>query len=174
MIEQAWDALLDFASQFVIPDWGGLIALLPVFIVILVVLFFARVIYVYATIGPQAGPRPAGAARSPRPASTCRARRTPRSSPRSASFFLFLGLVFPGWLLLVGIVIARRRHCSTGAARRSSTTTTSRTPIRRRSRRRPTGPPAGVHIPGPTFRPFLVALGLGLLFAGLVFGAGCC
>ena len=31
-------------------------------------------------------------------------------------------------------------------------------------------PPPGVHVPGPTFRPFLVSLGLGLLFAGLVFG----
>src|SRR4029079_673916 len=30
-------------------------------------------------------------------------------------------------------------------------------------------PPPGVHMPGPTFRPFVVALGLGFLFLGLVF-----
>jgi hypothetical protein len=29
-----WNSLLDFTSQFVMPDWGGLIQLLPVFLVI--------------------------------------------------------------------------------------------------------------------------------------------
>jgi len=33
-----------------------------------------------------------------------------------------------------------------------------------------TGPPPGVHMPGPSFLPFLAALGAGLLFLGLVFG----
>jgi hypothetical protein len=32
------------------------------------------------------------------------------------------------------------------------------------------GPPAGVHMPGPSFRPFLGALGVTLLMLGLVFG----
>jgi len=32
------------------------------------------------------------------------------------------------------------------------------------------GPPPGVHMPGPSFRPLLGALGMAALFAGLVFG----
>ena len=36
MLEDLWDYVLDFTAQFVIPDWGGLIALLPVAIFALV------------------------------------------------------------------------------------------------------------------------------------------
>src|SRR6266542_2385310 len=32
------------------------------------------------------------------------------------------------------------------------------------------GPPAGVHVPGPTFLPITSAVGAGILFFGLVFG----
>ena len=46
--------------------------------------------------------------------------------------------------------------------------------VGRRSRRsRPsstTGPPPGVHMPGPSFRPFLGAIGMTILMFGLVFG----
>ena len=53
MIEQIWNGILEFTSQFVIPDWGSLISLLPVFVAILVVLFFGRVALAYATAGPK-------------------------------------------------------------------------------------------------------------------------
>ncbi len=33
-IQQIWQSFLDFISMFVIPDWGGLIQLLPVFLVL--------------------------------------------------------------------------------------------------------------------------------------------
>lgn len=33
-LQGLWDGLLDLTSQFVIPDWGSLIGLLPVFLVI--------------------------------------------------------------------------------------------------------------------------------------------
>ena len=36
--------------------------------------------------------------------------------------------------------------------------------------RRPHGPPPGVHMPGPSFRPILGAIGVSMLMAGLVFG----
>jgi len=42
VIEQIWPNLLNFASQLVIPDWGGLLALLHVFLLVLVVLIFHR------------------------------------------------------------------------------------------------------------------------------------
>ena len=40
MLEDLWTSILEFTSRFVIPDWGGLIALLPVaiFALVLVVL----------------------------------------------------------------------------------------------------------------------------------------
>ncbi len=50
-LEQFWNSLLDFTSQFIIPDWGGLIGLLPVFLLIgvlgplLSLLLLAHLIY---------------------------------------------------------------------------------------------------------------------------------
>jgi hypothetical protein len=36
-LNQVWQSLIEFTSQLVIPDWGGLIALLPVFLLVGVV-----------------------------------------------------------------------------------------------------------------------------------------
>ncbi len=36
-LEQIWNGLIDFSSKLVIPDWGGLVALLPVFLIVGVV-----------------------------------------------------------------------------------------------------------------------------------------
>ena len=50
-LEQFWNSLLDFTSQFILPDWGGLIGLLPIFLVIgvlgpiLSLLLLAHLIY---------------------------------------------------------------------------------------------------------------------------------
>ena len=52
MIEELWSGLIGFSSQFIIPDWGGLIALLPVLLLIPVVLFLTWTIYKFATAGP--------------------------------------------------------------------------------------------------------------------------
>ena len=37
---EAWSALLNELSQFVIPDWGALIALIPIGILMLVIVVF--------------------------------------------------------------------------------------------------------------------------------------
>jgi plastocyanin len=103
MIEQAWSALLDFASKFVIPDWGSVIALLPVVLAIVVVLFLARMVYVYATVGPA---RVRSPRRQPVPPAGVHL-PGPSCAPFLVAlgvFLLFLGLVFGGWLLLVGLV----------------------------------------------------------------------
>ena len=52
MIEQLWSDLIEFTSQFVIPDWGSLISLLPVFLTIPVFLYITWTIYKWATAGP--------------------------------------------------------------------------------------------------------------------------
>jgi hypothetical protein len=36
-LQQAWNQLIEFTAQFVIPDWGNLVSLLPVFLLFLVV-----------------------------------------------------------------------------------------------------------------------------------------
>ena len=87
------------------------------------------------------------------------------------AFLLFLGLVFGGLILLLGAialaldaaVLAARGDCA-------STTTTSARPRRQLPAVVHDGPPPGVHMPGPSFRPFLGALGVALLMLGLVFG----
>jgi plastocyanin len=168
VIEQAWSALLEFASQFVIPDWGSVIGLLPLVMLILVVLFLARMVYVYATLGPSR-------VRSPRlqPVPPPGVHMPgPTWAPFIGAlgvFMLFLGLVFGGFWVVVGIVALVVSLLVWGyeglkdydhvAEAHPAPVETAFGP-----------PPEGVHVPGPSFRPFLVALGVFLLFLGLVFG----
>lgn len=68
-LNQLWTGLLDFLSHFIIPDWGSLIGLLPLLLVlgvlgpILSILVLAWFIYVVrrprASMSYQEGPRPA-------------------------------------------------------------------------------------------------------------------
>jgi plastocyanin len=88
-------------------------------------------------------------------------------------FALFVGLVFGGWLIPVGVVILIVTLLYWGReglrdydridqhALVPATGTVSVAPRQ---------PPPGVHIPAPSFRPILASLGLALLFYGLVFG----
>lgn len=167
MLEQAWNSLLEFASQFIIPDWGGLIALLPVFMLVLIVLIFARMIWMYATIGP----RRIAPARRPPVAPAGLHMPGPTYAPifgAIGSFFLFLGLVFGGLWIVVGIValilalLFWGREALRDYDHVAATPPVPVPPV-------PVTPPAGVHMPGPTFRPFILSLGLGFLFLGLVF-----
>jgi plastocyanin len=168
MLEQIWNAILKFTSQLVIPDWGSLIILLPVFMGFVAIYFFGRVLLAYATAGPK---RRGGGRIKP---------RTPEGihmpGPSYAplfgafgTFFLFLGLVFGGPLILVGLTVlvlsllywgreglAEYDHLA-GEHPQAVAVVHA-------------GPPAGVHIPGPSFLPLLAALGVAILFAGLVFG----
>ncbi|HEX5015378.1 MAG TPA: cytochrome c oxidase subunit 4 [Candidatus Limnocylindrales bacterium] len=168
MIEQAWNSLLQFVSQFVIPDWGGLILLLPVFIAIVVILILARLVYAYATIGPK---RIRPARRKPLPPPDVHM-PGPTFAPILAgigAFFLFFGLVAGGIWILVGIVILVLTLLYWGREALVDYDHVAETPpvpvVVEHGE-----PPPGVHIPGPTFRPFLVSIGVGLLFLGLVFG----
>jgi plastocyanin len=168
MIEQAWSALLDFASKFVIPDWGSVIALLPVVLAVVVVLFLARMVYVYATIGParvrspRSQPVPPAGVHMPGPS----------WAPfigAFGTFMLFLGLVFGGFWAVVGLValvLALLVWLREGLRDYDHVADAHPAPVAV-----PVGsPPPGVHMPGPSFRPFLVSLGIFLLFLGLVFG----
>ena len=170
--QNLWNGILELTSQFVIPDWGALIALLPV------VHGARRDRLLRLGAGPDrlrtrrrpAAARPDRAAHARR-ASTCPARRTRRSSRRSARSCCSSGSSSAGRSSSSGVdrprpdapllgprgaprLRPRRRATHAGSSRPSSTT----------------GPPPGVHMPGPSFRPFLAALGVVVLFLGLVFG----
>jgi len=166
---EIWDWILDVLSQLVIPDWGALVALLPIMMITLAVLIFALQFRKLAKAPPaRRGFQPIA------PATPAGIHMPgPSFSPVLAAFgafLLFLGLVFGGPLLYVGaIVFALTLLYWLGEAMRiyDREISASAPPL-------PAvihdGPPPGVHMPGPSFRPFLGALGVTMLMLGLVFG----
>jgi plastocyanin len=83
---------------------------------------------------------------------------------------LLLGLVFGGLVLALGVIalvltllywLAEGLRVYDHDIEPTATTLPARVD---------SGPPPGVHMPGPSFRPLLGALGVALLFLGLVFG----
>ena len=169
MLDDLWNGFLDLAAQFVIPDWGAVIGLLPVLILVLIVLVMARTFL--------------GLARA-KPARRGKARIVPRTpagihmpgpslAPIFASigvFLLVLGLVFSGPILVLGAIalVLTLLYWLAEALRiydhdLGDTVAALPAPVH-------DGPPPGVHMPGPSFRPFLGALGVSMLMLGLVFG----
>src|SRR5262245_2039547 len=167
LLQQIWDGILNLTKLLVIPDWGGLILLLPVFVGVLVVLFVIWLIVEYRRVGP----------RRRRPG-----RITPKAPPgvhmpgptyapifaAVGTFLLFLGIVFPGPLLLLGLVGIVLALLFWGRESFRDYDHVAETypelpPVVH------DGPPPGVHVPGPTFRPILAAIGTFLVLFGLVF-----
>jgi plastocyanin len=166
-IQTLWTGILDTLSKLVIPDWGALIALLPLFILVAIALWFLMTVRAYAVLGPRQRGRqfiavaPAGL-HAPGPSFA------PAFGALGAALFVF-GLVVGGLglLLAVGALVltllywlrefmAEYDHVA-GA-------TTLPVPIEHG------GPPAGVHMPGPSFLPFASAVATALLVVGVVVG----
>src|SRR5512146_1369749 len=170
MLEQLWNGFLDLTTQFVIPDWGKLVALaLPVGTTVLVALLMTRTVLQVATA----------------PAARRGKRRMAPTTPEGVhmpgpsfapifaafgAFLLFLGLVFGGVALLLGaiaLVLTLLYWLAEGLRIYDHDIAPTATVL-------PAvvhdGPPAGVHIPGPSWRPIVGALGTALLLLGLVFG----
>lgn len=168
MIEQIWNAILEFTAQFVIPDWGSVISLLPVLMAIVVVAFFVRVAVRYATAGPK---RIRVARRTPvAPAGVHMP--GPSFAPFFAAigtFLLFFGLVFGGPSILLGLIalLLTLLYWGREAFADYDHVAGDRPQVPAVIHK---DPPPGVHIPGPSFRPLLASLGVAILFAGLVFG----
>jgi plastocyanin len=169
MLEQLWAAILDLLAPFVIPDWGSVIALLPILIVFFVV---AVLLWLFLRFF-HAPPARRGKTRiEPRTPSGIHM-PGPSYAPILASFgafTVFLGLVFGGVLLLLGIVILAITllYWMAEAMRLYDHDQGPSAPAL------PAvvhdGPPPGVHMPGPSFRPILGAIGAAMLMLGLVFG----
>lgn len=169
MLQQLWNGILDLLSQVVIPDWGGLIALLPVGILLLLVIglgwTFRRLL--------RAAPARRGVSRV-QPKSPAGVHMPgPSLAPFLAAigtFLLFVGLVFGGVALILGaiaLVITLLYWLAEGLRVYDHDIEPTRTIVPSQV---DAVPPPGVHVPGPSFRPLLGALGTALLFLGLVFG----
>jgi plastocyanin len=169
MLEQIWSGFLNLTSQFVIPDWGSLIALLPVGVLVIVGLGLARTfLRLMSTPPARRGKRriePATPAGIHMPG--------PSLAPIFAAIgaaLLFLGLVFGGVALVLGaiaLVLTLLYWLAEGLRIYDHDIALTATVL-------PAvvhdGPPPGVHVPGPSWRPIVGALGTALLFLGLVFG----
>lgn len=173
MIGELWDSIIQFTSRFVIPDWGQLIALLPIFLLIPVFLYLTWVIYRFATAGPtrrgkrRMEPVPPAGIHMPGPSFA------PFLGAVGFLFFVF-GMVAGGIWLPVGATIlvvtllywgreALRDYDAIPAAT-GEVVVTGMLPA-------PAGePPAGVHIPPPSFRPLLVSIAMTVLVLGMVVG----
>jgi plastocyanin len=167
-IQQLWSAFLDFSSKLVIPDWGALVALMPIGVLAFIVLSTVLIVRAYA----MAGPRERGlAAVGPLPPSGVHA-----ASPSFAPIFaavgagvLFFGLVFGGLALFLGVaalILTLLYWLREGMRDYEHVAGASTLPVVVEHG----GPPPGVHVPGPTFLPFTSAVGAAILFFGLVFG----
>jgi plastocyanin len=168
MLEQIWDGILKFTAQLVIPDWTSLIVLLPVFMGVVALLFFGRVLYAYMTAGPRR--RGGGRVQPVTPPGVHMP--GPTYAPvfgAIGTFCLLLGLVFGGPLIIIGpivLVLGLLYWGREGLADYDHVVGEHPVvvPVVHAA------PPPGVHVPGPSFLPLLAALGVAILFAGLVFG----
>ena len=84
MLEELWNGILELTAQFVIPDWGALIALLPVFIfvltIVILVAMFLRLFRAPKARRGKARRRAADTARAAHAGPVVVARSSPRSA----------------------------------------------------------------------------------------------
>jgi plastocyanin len=166
------DSLLEVAAIFVQPDWDLIRSLFPVLLLVLFVAWFAWTTRKYATLGPT---RRAPARIQPiTPADV----HMPGGSvaPILAALgagALFAGLILGGiWLalgalaLVVTLIVWFREAVRDYGHLEPSTTM----PARQLPAVVHEGPPPGVHMPGPSIRPLMGALGSAALLGGLVVG----
>jgi hypothetical protein len=170
MLEDLWNSILEVLAQFVIPDWGVLVSLaLPVGTVVLVAVGLVWTFRRLMTAPParrgvqREAPRTPGGLHLPGPSWA-------PVFAAAGTFLLFLGLVFGGVTLVLGLsalVLTLLYWLAEGLRLYDRDIGSTRTAV---PSREDATPPPGVHMPGPSFRPILGALGTALLFLGLVFG----
>ena len=187
MIEEAWSQLIGFTEQFVVPDWGSLVGLIPILLFLLAFLYVTWTVYRFATAGPtRRGKRRLTPVPPP-------GTHLPGGSfaPLIGAFGVLMfgfGLVSGGPWIIVGAVVLTiallywgREFLREFDQLPSSSTaliTADGQALSPVAPMLPPGalptpggtPPPGVHIPAPSFRPLLVAMSMTLLVAGMIFG----
>ncbi|MBF6605056.1 MAG: cupredoxin domain-containing protein [Chloroflexi bacterium] len=167
-LQAAWTSILDILAKLVIPDWGGLIALIPVGLAAIVVLWLLMVVRAYATVGPRERgmPRrdlvPPSGVHMPGPSFA-------PSFAAVGAALLFFGFVWGGAILLLGfgaLVLTLLYWLREGMLDYDRVAGVASVPAVVGGG----GPPAGVHMPGPSFLPLVSAVSAAILFAGFVLG----
>src|SRR5690349_806079 len=148
LLQRIWKSILDITSQFVIPDWGAVIALLPVAMAIVLVAFLIVTLARYRSAGPRR--RRPGRVSPPPPAGLHMP--GPTYAPffgAGGTFLLFLGLVFPGPLLALGVLglVLALLFWGREGLREYDHVAGDHPQLPAAAH---TGPPPGVHVPGPT------------------------
>jgi plastocyanin len=183
-----WDSLLALLNQLVSPDWGALVALIPLAVAALVAVYLGWIMR-RALTAPPTRTRPVPA--TPTPA------HIHMPGPSLAPFLAAAGFAC-FFLAILFVHVGPEMDPATRQPIANSTSWTIRPPGllaiaigllallsgllywgREASREydaleAPTalpaivhpGPPAGVHIPGPSFRPFLLALAAAVMVVG--------
>jgi plastocyanin len=103
MLTELWNRLIAWTGTLVSPDWGGLVALIPILLLLVVIAFLV----ITAAKWAGAGPRRRGGRRTP-VGPDGRPMRGPSRAPfvvAAGAFVLAFGLVAGGPWLLAGIVI---------------------------------------------------------------------
>ncbi len=169
MLDQIWTNLLNFIAQFVTPDWGRLIFLMPLAIVLAVLV---TLLWIFRALA-RAKPARRGMQRIPPKTPPGIHMPGPSFAPIFAAvgvFLVLLGLVFGGISIVLGVIalVLTLLYWLAEGMRNydhdiGPTTTVAVVDVH-------DGPPPGVHMPGPSWRPFLVAFGLFAVMLGLVFG----
>jgi plastocyanin len=160
--------LLDLLTPIIVPDWGVLVGLIPIGLLLLVLLWLALTLRAFASAGPT---RRAPARVTPvAPAGV----HMPGGSAAPilvafGAFSLFAGLIIGGFALPIGLLILVAMLLLWG-----------REAVRDYDRIAPArplpalvheGPPPGVHMPGPSIRPLLGGLVIGgwVLIVAVIF-----
>jgi plastocyanin len=169
MLEQLWTSILDLIAQLVTPDWGKLISLMPVAIIVVVVVFL---LWIFQALARAQPPR-RGMGRVPPATPSGIHMPGPSFSPVFGAiglFLILLGLVVGGISVVLGLIaltLSLLYWLAEGMRVYDHDIGPTATNL-------PAvvgdGPPPGVHMPGPSWRPFLGAFGMFSLLLGLVFG----
>ncbi len=169
MFEDFWNGILELSSKFVIPDWGTVIAMLPVLIFVLAVIVTGVLFW---KLWRQPKRVPGRSRVEPLPPAGVHMPGPSWSPPLAAigAFLLFLGIVFGGPLLIIGAIglSVTLLYWLAESVRLYDHDLGSTVPALPEVVH--DGPPPGVHMPGPSFLPFLAAFGMAMLMLGLVFG----
>lgn len=163
-------SLLDVAAAVIIPDWRALILLLPVVLALLFAVWFLFTVRKFATLGPRrrapARVQPVTPSHVHMPGGS--------SAPILVAFgaaFLFVGVLVGGLALVIGVtVLVITLLAWFREAMRDYDHLETVQPSQRLPAVVDTGPPPGVHMPGPSIRPLMGALGTAALLGGLVVG----
>ena len=168
-IQNAWNAIIDATTKVVTPDWGALVALIPVGLAVLVVVFLVWIVIRYASAGPTRRGPARVAPRAPEGVHMPGPSFAPVFAAVGAFLFLF-GMVLgagsvPFWLGIAALVLTLLYWLREGMRDYDRIDHPGTLPVPAYG-----GPPAGIHMPGPSFRPILVSIAAAVFVFGLVVG----